>query len=808
VSVGSGLRSDLQLSSASASRSNRFGAVTLKADLSPIAIEVGTDVLMTVNASRLTLSTVSRLDLEVRSPQRSTKMRTRARVLSALFIGTMLLSCGGGGTTAPAPILTTLNVSFPTGTILVGQSATATAAGLDQFGASIATGTVFWSTGSTAVATVNANGVVTGVASGQTQVIAGAGVKQAQASVAVIPVPVASVTVSPATVPLVVGATQQLTATTLDAGNNVLTGRVVTWGTSDQTKATVSSTGLVTAIAAGPAIITATSEGKAGTSQITVTGSQSSCNSATALQLAVGGVHALTDAEKASLCLGGGAPASEYVLIPFNNTNVAASTIQLEITGTNTSAIQPGSLASLQPARANLLGLRKASPMKSFEWAFRARERRDLASAFASTRQMGRGASRNILVPSYLTGIPASPVVGSVVPINANISGNTCADPKQLHGAVVVAVLPHTIVLSDTLSPAGGFTSAEMTAFGQSFDTLGYALDTLNFGAPTDIDGNGRIAILFTPGVNVMPAPPGAVVGGEFAARDLFPVSTCVASNEGEMFYMPVPDPNKTINPNYAVKANVSRDVLPTLVHEFQHLINAGRRIYVNNASSFEEVWLNEGLSHIAEELLYYRMSGNSPRSNINLSLLQSSQAQVDAFNTNQLNNFGRLTSYLKSPETNSPFSQVDLLETRGAIWQLLRYSADRRGGTEQSAWSALVNTTAAGQVNFNAVFGDIITMSRDWAVAQFADDAGLPISANFTNPSWNFRSVLPALNSGAFPLLTHPLLSAPVAITLNGGGAAYMRFGVAANVSATIGATSAGQPVPSAVDFILLRTQ
>ena len=99
-----------------------------------------------------------------------------------------------------------------------------------------------------------------------------------------------------------------------------------------------------------------------------------------------------------------------------------------------------------------------------------------------------------------------------------------------------------------------------------------------------------------------------------------FQVTDCVtASNEGEMFYMPVPDPNKTINANYADKAILASGNLAVLVHEFQHLINAGRRIYVNNASSFEEVWLNEGLSHIAEELLYYRISGNSPRSNIDL---------------------------------------------------------------------------------------------------------------------------------------------------------------------------------------------
>jgi hypothetical protein len=735
-------------------------------------------------------------------------MQKLSRAVVACLIGTTLLSCGGGGDgpAAPVPVLTTLGVSFPTGTIQVGQSAATTVAGLDQFSAPIATGTVSWSTGSAAIATVNVNGVVTGVAAGQTQVVAAAGGKQAQTSVTVIPVPVQIVNVTPPTATLAVGATQQLVATMLDVGGNVLSGRVVAWGTTDLTKATVSSTGLVTAVAAGTATITATSEGKTGGSQVTVSSGQSGCNSATALQLAVGAIHALTPVEKASLCLGGGASASEYVLIPFNSTNVAAATIQLQITGTNTSAIQPGSLASLQPTRANA-GLKKGSPAKSFEWSFRERERRDLGSVFASSRQPRRAASVGP-TPRYLTGIPATPTVGTIVPINANISGNTCSAPKQIHGAVVVAVLTHTIVLSDTLSPTGGYTSAEMTAFGQAFDTLGYALDVLNFGAETDVDANGRVAILFTPGVNVIPAPPGGIIGGLFAGRDLFPVSSCVASNEGEMFYMPVPDPNNTINANYSVKADVAYGNLGILVHEFQHLINAGRRVYVNGASSFEEVWLNEGLSHIAEELLYYRMSGNQPRSNIALPLLQSSQAQLDAVNTYQIQNLARLSTYMSSPEMNSPFGQTDLLEMRGAIWQLLRYSADRKGGTEQSTWFALVNSTVEGQANFNAVFGDIITMSRDWAVAQFVDDAGLNSSPNYANPSFHFRSILPAINGGNFPLFTRPLLGAPVGIALNGGGAAYLRFRVAANVPATIGAASSGQPVPSAVDFVLMRTQ
>jgi hypothetical protein len=84
------------------------------------------------------------------------------------------------------------------------------------------------------------------------------------------PAPVASVSVSPASATLSIGAAQQLSAVAKDSAGNTLTGRVVTWSSSDPAVATVSGSGLVTAIAAGSATITATSEGKNGTSAITV----------------------------------------------------------------------------------------------------------------------------------------------------------------------------------------------------------------------------------------------------------------------------------------------------------------------------------------------------------------------------------------------------------------------------------------------------------------------------------------------------------------------------------------------------------
>jgi len=83
--------------------------------------------------------------------------------------------------------------------------------------------------------------------------------------------PVASVVVSPSSVELKsIGATQQLTATPLDASGTAVPGRSVSWATSNAVVARVSANGLVTGIAAGTTTVTATSEEKLGTALVSV----------------------------------------------------------------------------------------------------------------------------------------------------------------------------------------------------------------------------------------------------------------------------------------------------------------------------------------------------------------------------------------------------------------------------------------------------------------------------------------------------------------------------------------------------------
>ncbi len=82
------------------------------------------------------------------------------------------------------------------------------------------------------------------------------------------PCTTATVTVTPATATIDIAGTQQLTAEALDASGSAC--GTVTWSSDDEAVATVSSTGLVTGVAAGDAVISATAGGVTGTSTITV----------------------------------------------------------------------------------------------------------------------------------------------------------------------------------------------------------------------------------------------------------------------------------------------------------------------------------------------------------------------------------------------------------------------------------------------------------------------------------------------------------------------------------------------------------
>jgi uncharacterized protein YjdB len=627
--------------------------------------------------------------------------------------------------------------------------------------------------------------------------------------------PVDRVTISAPGAPVAVGSTVQLSATVLDAGGAALMDRVVTWLSLHPAVGSVDATGRVRGESPGTATIQASAEGKQATVQVTVV-------AAGVISLAVGESRTLTASQAAMIEISGGSTGAEFVMIPFHGSATATATVPLELNATNVTGVVGPPLPHIGPATLGESSVASGVSLDAGAERLHAELRRLERDLFAHRMRSAR-AVRSLLVSRTAAGAgsrAAVPAVGDVVTYNTAVAA--CAGPSMRTGTVKV-VTTHAIIVADNANPAGGFTDAEYAEIGSQFDSFVHPLITQNFGAASDIDSNGgRSVIFYTRAVNELtPAGSTAVLGGFFHARDLYPklgpdptstLDDCPGSNEGEMFYMLVPDPNGDVNGNVRTKESVWRSTVSVTGHEYQHLINASRRLYVNNAAAYEEVWLNEGLSHIAEELMFYAAAGLAPRQNITQTALQSSQTIRDAANAYQVNNFRRLILYLADPEKYSPYA-TDGLATRGATWQLLRYAADRSTTSHQTIWFNLANSRNAGATNFTAVFGvEFVSIVRDWATAQYTDDI-VTTSAVSQYPSWHFRSIVPAVinntNPPPYPLKTRSLTSGtPLSLVLGGGSAAYMRFGVGGGATGRINTTSSGAALPAPVSVTLVRTK
>lgn len=201
---------------------------------------------------------------------------SQSGVVTALSPGQGQVAASSGGRSAIVSVtvneraVALVSVAPSTSTIRVGRKTTLVPELRDATGVLLHGRSIGWTSASAAVATVDSAGVVTGIAPGTATITARSGGIAGSALVVVTPMPVASVVVAPATASLVVGGTRTLAATTRDSAGATLSGRTVTWASSSPAVANVSSAGVVLAIAPGTATITATSEGRSATSQITV----------------------------------------------------------------------------------------------------------------------------------------------------------------------------------------------------------------------------------------------------------------------------------------------------------------------------------------------------------------------------------------------------------------------------------------------------------------------------------------------------------------------------------------------------------
>ena len=304
--------------------------------------------------------------------------------------------------------------------------------------------------------------------------------------------------------------------------------------------------------------------------------------------------------------------------------------------------------------------------------------------------------------------------------------------------AEVKYVSERAVLYQDLRAPSGGFSAADFAALGQLFDDPIYDAVVQAFGAPSDIDGDGRIIILFTPVVNEMtPRGSEGFIAGFFYGLDL---TTNANSNRAEIFYSLVPDPSGEFGDRRATQ-DVLRAVPPVLAHEFQHMVHFNQRFLIRNRPP-EVQWLSEGLAHTAEDIVgaVLRERGDSRANNF----LGSNLARARLY----LSDPGRASLINDEP----PGS----LEERGAQWLFIKYLMGHYGGTELLA--RLTQTTMSGISNITSATGrNWPALLVEWSVALWADDApelqGITLDPRFTFPNVNLREEYARLFGQGFPL-------------------------------------------------------
>jgi uncharacterized protein YjdB len=204
---------------------------------------------------------------------------TQAGLITAVAPGTTNVTATSEGkvgtvaVTVAAPAVGSVSITPSTATVSVAATAPLSATVRDVNNGVIQNAAVSWSSDKPLTASVSQSGVVTGLIPGTATITASSGGKTGTAAITVQLAPVATVTVTPSKLELRDRdgeRTGTLTATLRDILGNTLTGRVVTWASSNVQVATVTQEGLVTAQDRGDATVTATSEGRSGSAAVSV----------------------------------------------------------------------------------------------------------------------------------------------------------------------------------------------------------------------------------------------------------------------------------------------------------------------------------------------------------------------------------------------------------------------------------------------------------------------------------------------------------------------------------------------------------
>jgi serine/threonine protein kinase/alpha-tubulin suppressor-like RCC1 family protein/uncharacterized protein YjdB len=190
------------------------------------------------------------------------------------YINVLASSEGRSGTgtvivTATAAPVASVDLP-PATSIPLGDTAVLTAAPKDDHGNTLSGHALTWSTSDRRVVAVSPSGTLTALRLGSAVVTVVVEGKRATARVTVTPPAVAIILISPPSASLQIGKRLQLDVAARDAHDRAISGRPVTWSSSDATVATVTPQGAVTGLRAGQATITAQIESQSASASVTV----------------------------------------------------------------------------------------------------------------------------------------------------------------------------------------------------------------------------------------------------------------------------------------------------------------------------------------------------------------------------------------------------------------------------------------------------------------------------------------------------------------------------------------------------------
>jgi len=293
----------------------------------------------------------------------------------------------------------------------------------------------------------------------------------------------------------------------------------------------------------------------------------------------------------------------------------------------------------------------------------------------------------------------------------------------------------HTLLYVDVETPAFFVTDAEAENLGHVFDAGIYGTDRSSFGSESDINHDQRVAILLSPVVNRM-TPAGSAgsqgfIAGYFLANDLLPeLLDSRLTNAREIFYAMIPDPTGQFG-NVFPKDRTLPIIEGVLAHEFLHMILFNYRVLIYGqgylADYMEDLWLEEGLAHIAENLNGYESS-----------------------------NIARANRYLVDPGDVTLIYGGDGLEERGASFLFLCHLGDRFG---TGIYRSLVQSKKTGAANIEAATAELFNeLFADWSAACYLSGRGITSDERFNYSSIDLQGDFTPLYTIAGNISMSPL--------------------------------------------------